>query len=154
MLARGLGSWRAGKRKACAGGGVRDSSFGRPSAGCPAEGSSRQESSCLISLDLANAVVLPVQSWWITEQPKSPSVGKGRRPCRSGCVAQEGGFSTREVVFSQPQPPCHPCSVPAFVCFLYLVCLCECCDVFQMRLCAAVRAFMRFLLGRRLWPVM
>ena len=56
MLARGLGSWRAGKRKACAGGGVRDSSFGRPSAGCPAEGSSRQESSCLISLDLANAV--------------------------------------------------------------------------------------------------
>lgn len=57
---------------------------------------------------------------------------------RGGKASQEWpvclgeGFSTHQVVFYRPEPPCHPLFVPKFLC---RVCLCEPCDVFQMCLC-------------------
>lgn len=111
------------------------------------------ESSCLINLSLANALAACTVE-------VNPKTGKVSLSLEGKAASQEWpgrlgeGFSTHQVIFSQLEPPCHPHSVPAFVWFLCLVCLHEPCSVFQMRSCAAARAFLRFLLGRRLWPVM
>lgn len=98
----------------------------------PAEGTSRQGSTGQSSLGSANApaaCALEVNP----KQAKSRSIGKERRPHRSSLGE---GFSTHQVVFCRPEPPCHPLSIPVFVWFLCCVCLCEPCDVFQMCLCA------------------
>lgn len=124
-----------------------------PGAGCPAEGSSRQESFCLINLGLANA--LAACAVLVDHNTgEVPLSGEGKAALQEclGCLGE--GFSTHRVFFRQPEPPCCPRSVPTFVWFLCLVCLCEPCNVFQMRLCAAARAFVCFLLDRWLWPVM
>lgn len=83
-----------------------------PAEGCPAEGSSSQES-CLVSLVLAKvlaACVVKVKQR--TGQVPLGRQGKAALQGRLGCLGE--GFSTHQVVFSLPEPPHCPRSVLMF----------------------------------------
>lgn len=151
MQAGGLGSWCAGKRKVYAGRGVRDPRFGRPCSRLSRRGQ-QQAGELLLpgqpGLSKRCAVVVDHKTG------EDPLRGEGKAALQESPGRLGGSFSTHQVLFRQPKPPRHPCSVPTFVWFLCLVCLCKACNVFQMRLCATARAFVCFLLDRRLWPVM
>lgn len=154
VMAGEPGGRRAGGRKACAGSGALGLGCGGPCSRLSRRGQQqRRQAGELLPHQpgLGESPCCLYSRGEARNRPSPLSVGKaalGEWPSHPG-----EGFSTHQVVFSQPRPPCPPRSVPAFVWFLCLLCTCKPCDAFQTYLCAAARALVCFLLGHWLWPV-
>lgn len=146
------GGCRAGGRKACAGTGVLHLGCGGPCSRLSRRGQQQQAGELLPDQPgLSKSSCCLYSRGEAQNRPSPLPVGKaalGEWPSQPG-----EGFSTHQVVFSQPGRPCPPRSVPAFMCFLCLLCSCKPCDVFQTYSSAAARALVCFLLGHWLWPV-
>lgn len=115
-----------------------------PAVGCPAEGSSNQESSCVISLGLAK--VLAACAVEVKHRTGQVPLGRQGKVALQGCLGHLGeGFSTHQLVFSQPELPCCPCSVMTFgfsaLCVYVNPAMCFRCACVQQRelLCASCR---------------